>query len=248
MSPEAFRARMARSGFFAKWKGKLASSLKKRGIVGTVKYAPVLPIRGLYDLWVPYADRAFDRRFGVETATNVELPELRSDPRFRHSHSYGPTTRSIFFRMVRQLNLDYGRFVFIDFGCGKGKAVLLASELPFKQIIGVELSSKLIQVAEDNLKSYRRKPHKCNTIQLVCMDAADYPIPHEPAVYYFANPFGAEVMRKVVDNIRTSLAEAPRETYIVYLSAIYRKVLDDSGFLTPIKHRHLYSIYKSTAV
>jgi tRNA1(Val) A37 N6-methylase TrmN6 len=146
--------------------------------------------------------------------------------------------------MLHQLKVDYRELLFIDFGCGKGKALLLASELHFKQIIGIELSSKLIRVAEENLKTYRGGTLQRDLFQLVCMDVCEYPIPPAPAIYYFANPFPVEVMRRVLENLRSSLAAAPREIYIVYLEHELRALLDDSGFLTPIKRTSLYSIWK----
>jgi tRNA1(Val) A37 N6-methylase TrmN6 len=144
--------------------------------------------------------------------------------------------------------VDYGKFVFIDFGCGKGKVLLLAAELPFKQIIGVELSSELICVAAENLKSYVRRTRMSNVFHLNCMDASEYRIPHEPAIFYFYNPFRAEVMRKVLENIRGSLAAAPREIYLVYLNPVDRSLLDESGFLTPVKLTYWYSIHTVSEV
>src|ERR1035437_3134747 len=135
-----------------KWKHRALSSVRKRGLVGTVIRVPWVAKQMLsarWDCyhwdnpWYRYLDRRFDQRFAVNTAEVVELPELQSDPRFKYAVDYGPTHRSIFFHMLRQLSVDYSKFVFIDFGCGKGKALLLAAELPFQQIIGIELSSKL---------------------------------------------------------------------------------------------------------
>jgi len=48
-----------------------------------------------------------------------------------------------FLAMVSSLNLRFEDFTFIDFGSAKGRALLLASEFPFKKIIGVDFSPKL---------------------------------------------------------------------------------------------------------
>lgn len=148
--------------------------------------------------------------------------------------------------MLRELRIDHTRFVFIDFGCGKGKVLLLAAELPFRRIIGVELSEKLLRIAEDNVRSYLRRTRKRNVIELVCRDAADYPLPPERSVLYFWNPFGETVLEKLLGNIQRSLAAAPREAYIVYLNPVHRDGLDRCGFLTPIKRTHLYAIYQAS--
>jgi SAM-dependent methyltransferase len=223
--------------------------LRKRGVAGTVKFVAVAAAKSVWSryvrgTWDTILNKRFDWRFGVETAGGFKFPE--TDPRFEHSTAYAATTHSVFFRMLRQIDVDHRKFLFIDFGCGKGKALLLAAELPFKQIIGVELSPTLIRVAEENWKRYRGQSRKCNSIQLICKDAGEFPVPHEPAIYYLFNPFFGEVVCKVLENIRRSLAAAPREIYVVYLTPEHRSLLDESGFLTPIKQSSEYRIYKTS--
>ena len=257
--PEALR--MAFLDVWTTWKSKAVRSLEKRGVGGTIQHTAVLAKRLLmercirfhpwnaWNPWYRFLNQRFDRRFGVDTADHLRLPELHSDPRFQYSEEYDPTPRFIFFRLLRQIHVDYSNFVFIDIGCGKGKVLLLASELPFQQIIGIELSSQLIQVAEDNLRNYLSRTGKRNDIvQLACIDAAEFQIPHEPAICYFYNPFGAEVMRKVLENIGLSLAAAPREIYVMYLYPVHHGLLDESGFLTPVTKTFWYAIYKASAL
>jgi hypothetical protein len=47
----------------------------------------------------------------------------------------------------------------------------------------------------------------------------------------------------VLENIRRSISECPRECYIVYYNPVLKTLLDDAAFLTPLKHTALYSIY-----
>ncbi|OFW32091.1 MAG: hypothetical protein A3J28_08480 [Acidobacteria bacterium RIFCSPLOWO2_12_FULL_60_22] len=241
---------MSLTDVWSKWKDKASRSLKKRGVAGTAGFVPVYLARLLWARYSPREQwfRYLDRRFAVDTAGTLFLPELRSDPRFKYSNEYGPTPAPLFFRILRQIDADFRRFVFIDFGCGKGKALLLASQLPFQQIIGIELSSKLIRIAEDNLRGYLGKAGKHDRFRLVCMDASEFQIPHEPAILYFANPFRAEVMSQVLGNIRRSLAAAPREIYFVYLVPVHQGLLVESGFLTPVKRTFWYVIYKASGI
>ena len=92
----------------------------------------------------------------------------------------------------------------------------------------------------------RRKGHE--RLQLVCLDAVQYRIPDKPSLWYFYNPFQEEVMRKVLENIRRSLAAVPREAYIVYLKPVHRSLMDESGFLTPIQQNSWLAIYKASGV
>lgn len=248
MISEAAGRRTALLDFLWLWKGKLVRSLRLRGVLGTVRYAAFRAGRWVADRWIRYRDERFDRRFGINTAGDSELPDWHSDPRFQYSIPYWPTPPSVFFRALRHIDADFSNFVFIDFGCGKGKVLLLAGELPFKRVIGVEMSPVLIRVAEDNLRACRNRTRRCNAFELVCADAAEYQIPHEPAVYYFYNPFRAEAMGKVLDRIRRSLAAVPREAYVVYVNPVHQNLLDESGFLTPMKRTSWYSIYRVSGV
>jgi predicted RNA methylase len=243
--------------FWTVWTGRALRSLRKRGLLGSITFAAALAKRDISARWINfpyenqlcrYLDTRFDRRFAVDTASIVKLRELQTDARFKYANKYAPTPRFLFSRALRQVRVDHNKFVFIDFGCGKGKALLLASELPFKRIIGIELSSELIRVAEDNLRSYLGRRGKCDRVQLACMDASEFQIPGEPAIYYFCNPFGTVVMRKILENIRLSLAAVPREVFVVYLNPELQSLFDESGFLTPIKRTSWYSIHKASGI
>ena len=237
-----------------RWKRIILDSLRYRVASETVKHAVVyfkfflLQQWELYSKWNPwnpwycFLDRNFDRRFAVNTAGVLLLPEIHSDPRF---NGYSPTPHSLFSRLLRQVDVDYSQFTFIDFGCGKGKALLLASKLPFRRIVGVEVSSVLIGVAAENLKTYRGT-RRCKAVQLVHSDARDFRLPEEDAICYFWDPFEAELMRTVLENIRNSLAAAPRDIYIVYFMPVHRKLFDEADFLSMVKQTSWYCIYRAS--
>jgi hypothetical protein len=86
-------------------------------------------------------------------------------------------------------------------GSGKRRALLLASQFSFKEIIGVELSPSLHRIAYSNIQIYRDDFQRCRKIRSICGDAAKYQIPPEKAVFYLFNPFDEEVMHMVLSNI-----------------------------------------------
>jgi hypothetical protein len=53
-------------------------------------------------------------------------------------------------------------------------------------------------------------------------------------------------MQKVVQNIRRSLSEVPREIYILYYMPVYRSLLDECRCLTLVKQSPWYCIYKAS--
>src|SRR5262249_40491728 len=121
-------------------------------------------------------------------------------------------------------------FLFIDFGSGKGRALLLAAEQPFRKIIGIEFSAKLHQIALSNVERYKAKTNKHCDIESICMDATRYQIPNERAVYYFFNPFNEVVLAKVLGNIQNSIKEHPRSVYISYCNPIHIGVFNEFAF------------------
>src|SRR5712691_7133679 len=52
---------------------------------------------------------------------------------------YQPTEPVLFEEMLASIKIDFRNFTFIDLGSGKGRVLLLASDYPFRQIVGVEL-------------------------------------------------------------------------------------------------------------
>lgn len=107
---------------------------------------------------------------------------------------------------------DVPRWTFIDMGCGRGKAMILASEAGFRKLIGVEFSASLCRDARRNMKKLGI------TARILCQDATTYTFPDEPCVVFFYNPFGPQLMQQVLRN----LGDVPR--ILVYVNALHKEV------------------------
>ena len=107
---------------------------------------------------------------------------------------------------------------FIDFGCGKGRAILLAAEYPFAKIIGVELAPELAQIAQRNIQSYRNPKQRCFDLSIVNEDATRFKLPDKSLVLFLYNPFESEVMERFIQNVQHSIAHSPRDLTIIYLN------------------------------
>src|SRR3984893_15884987 len=79
-------------------------------------------------------------------------------------------------------NFTLGDFTFVDLGSGKGRTLLMASDYPFRRIVGVELIPVLHQGAQENLAKYRGESQKCFALESICGDATEFPFPNEPTV------------------------------------------------------------------
>src|SRR5579864_7137056 len=58
-------------------------------------------------------------------------------------------------------------FTFIDLGSGKGRVLLMASDYPFKRIIGVEFMLELHRVAQKNIAGYSSDRQQCRQIETI---------------------------------------------------------------------------------
>ncbi|MFZ0957836.1 MAG: class I SAM-dependent methyltransferase, partial [Candidatus Sulfotelmatobacter sp.] len=162
---------------------------------------------------------------------------------------YQPTEPALFHEMLgaleQQSHLDFREFTFIDLGSGKGRTLLLASDYPFRRIVGVELLPALHQIAQENLQKYKSESQKCFAIGSICADATDFPFPAEPTVLYLFNPFPESGLRRTLANLEQSLRQNPRPIYLLYHNPLLEHVLSESAAFTKVGGTHQYSVYES---
>jgi hypothetical protein len=227
-------------------------SLTQRGVMPTLARLVAAPWyffrNWLYTKrWVSQERKsAFDRRFGVHTEGRTRLSALSIDsPNRVYGLWYEGTPASLFYKAISHLSIDHSEFVFIDLGSGKGKAMLLASELPFKSILGLEFAPELHAIAEQNVREYRDPAQKCTDIKCIRADFTTFPLPHEKLVIYLYNPCRGPAMQKLVDNIERSLVSQPRELYVLYCNPASRNLFDRSEFFQSVLSNKHYCLYQS---
>jgi len=181
---------------------------------------------------VHYEERveAFDARFGTDT-TSPFIERQRAD----RAYFYVPAPASVMAHVLGTLPLEANKFEFVDLGSGKGRALLVASEFPFARIVGVELSDHLHRIAEENVKRFKPPSQQCAQFELRCMNAADYAFGNEPVVLFLFDPFGREVLERVIASLEASLSSTPREAYVLYICPQFEDVLQRSTALTKLK-------------
>ncbi len=162
---------------------------------------------------------------------------------------YQPTDDVLFHEMIATLSaqagFDFHEFTFIDLGSGKGRTLLMASDYPFRRIVGVELVPALNHAALDNLSKYQSAAQRCFTIESICADATAFPLPVEPTVLFLFNPFPESGLRRVIANLERSLREHPRTFYVLYHNPLLEHVLGESAAVKKICGTHQYVVYAS---
>ena len=218
---------------------KLRRSFRRHGVLGTARHAASKFLRPLLELTPARRrerrlkeekDRAFDARHGTDTGGVIELTQLAIAGASRDfGNSYWATDPDDFARLLGAIDIDHRAFTFVDFGSGKGRAVLLASGFPFRKVVGVEFSPELDRIARENVAQFRGDRRQCHEIELVCGDALEYPLPDGPCVLYFYNPFGKEIMEGVAARVERSYRENPREIYVLYANPTQAEVWERAG-------------------
>jgi SAM-dependent methyltransferase len=121
-------------------------------------------------------------------------------------------------RSVRRVLTDLRpgpRDTFVDVGCGKGRALLIAGQLPFRQVTGVEIDEELSRYGRENIE--RARPHlRAPDIGIVTANVLDWAIPDDASVFFFYNPFIAATFRAVIGRILESHDRKPRVLHLVY--------------------------------
>jgi SAM-dependent methyltransferase len=154
-----------------------------------------------------------DRRRGISASKSVWAKEMGiEDPAY---HCYRVTDYDMFRAAMQHVTVREDEDVFVDYGSGKGRVLVMAAEYPFRKVIGVEFSAQLHGIAEKNV-SNAIPAVRCKDIELVLADATQWALPHDCTVLYFYNPFHGRILAKVIENIRRSIAEAPRRLTIIF--------------------------------
>ena len=228
-----------KSSILGSFSRKLKKSLKQRGLFETAKRCVARPF--LYGMSYlnelspavrkrRKSDMAFDRNHNVDTIAEFNpgwMAEVES-PNWEFGRGYFPAPIDSLKHTLGNLEIDYPKYTFIDFGSGKGRSVLIAAEQPFKKGIGVEYSRYLSDVAARNFETYKNDEQQCFELEAVCQDAAGYDLPNEPLVIYFYDPFAEPLMRQVVDRIKASYEAHPRPMHIVYYNPVFAEMFEES--------------------
>ncbi len=222
---------------------KVSRKIREVGVLGTLKLLSSRLQSSYRDSLWKKEEVNFDGTYQTDTRYYAAEETDFHAGQPEHNYGYDPIRVSTFQRALRDLPIRYEECVFVDFGSGKGRALLLASHFPFKKILGVEIIPQLHEIACKNIRIYKSEWQKCSNTESICAEASVFPIPEEKAVFYFFNPFGRNVMSQVLTNIERALQRFRREIFIIYAHPLYRELMDEAAWLKLIKEEKGYDEY-----
>jgi len=177
--------------------------------------------------------KRFDREYGVTTQAILFLGDLDPDEAGdagAHATHYEAIPVDDFRRLLAHVPPEViANSTFVDVGAGMGRALLLASEMPFKHIVGIEVSGGLYEVARENLERARGGKRRCNDISIIRADARIWNYPPGNLVVFLFNPFDATALATTLASILHR--RDPGTTWLVYHTPVERSTIEaDSQF------------------
>jgi SAM-dependent methyltransferase len=200
-----------------------------RGPISLSSVSKTAPNRGVI--------HPFDRKYGTDTSGYLSPQELlKGGPNDVFNQGYSAIAPSVFYEACRRwretLPAASGRieaYTFVDVGAGKGRALLLASELPFQRIIGVELSEELARTAQRNVARWERFKRPWKRIRVVLGDALELQWPRSPLLVYLYNPFECSLVAQMADSLAAAAASGSGLIDLLYVNPTCTETLTSEG-------------------
>lgn len=190
-----------------------------------------------------YRTHPIDKALGTETG-GIEPPEaIYGKDRNAGSFPYMGSQPSTVRLALRQLG-DLHDHAFVDIGCGKGRPMIVATEFPFREVIGYDLTSRLVDIANRNAQIVARHFPERVPMRAYAADALQAALPAGKLVIYLFNPFGIQTMTRLLASLVAAYERGAIEMFsVVYLNPLCEDVFDAS----PVLERHFSASVPYTA-
>ncbi|MFN5182147.1 MAG: methyltransferase domain-containing protein [Bacteroidota bacterium] len=189
--------------------------------------------RGLFFTFrLMYNEWYWERKLGIKSMKIELLPEEIKSVEFKNEqfHHYQGASYYITMETLKNLPAESLSSGFIDFGCGKGRVMVLAAISGFKKVLGIDMDDSLLKIARINTDSYLKRVENKIEFLIEHADASRYLITDSSSVLFFFNPFGEQIMRDVLKNLKRSIEIHPRKIWIVYVNPKFLFVWIEAGF------------------
>ena len=175
----------------------------------------------------------WDKKLKIQTVGRID------DHADVHHYPYEPTPYVVLERLAESGYIGRESHL-LDYGCGKGRVGFYLNHMVGCRSTGIEYERAIYEAAMDNQKSYGEN----RGVNFDFANAETYKV-GEADVFYFFNPFSAEILRSVMAEILEAFYENPRtmrlffyypnDAYMAYLMSV-----DELDLLDEIDCRDLF--------
>lgn len=186
----------------------------------------------------------FDKKYRTDTGGYLSPKDLATgQANDALNYGYSAVAPSVFREVCRRwrdtlpgISGRVGAYTFVDVGAGKGRALFLAAELPFRKIIGIELNPNLARIAQRNVGRWSRasgsQPKILPKIRVVQQDAMDFQWPRGPLLVYLYNPFDCSLIAALAEKLAAAARAGSGLVDLLYINPTCTDTLTKSGLFS----------------
>jgi SAM-dependent methyltransferase len=199
--------------------------------------------RAARDAYHRFYDWYGDRKFNVRTRGFLEPHQTGVTQ--ADAMAYSALEYSHLLKALPAIPFPPEEVVFLDYGCGMGRALAAAARHPFRKVLGVEISATLADAARANLARLRRR--RAGIVEVHQADAAGFGVPPDANVIFFFNPFAGDTLIAVLQRLRESWSQHPRELFIIFFNhrEFDRQLCRQPVWLEKLEENEFRAFYRS---
>ena len=184
----------------------MAFTIKRSGLLATILF------------WLKRAHNLFwEIYLNVNTLTH--LTRAYTNGLYGDANGYAGSAYYVLLMIFKRLSITKDS-QFVDYGCGKGRAVCFAARLPFRKVVGVEVNHELACIARINANKMRKRKA---SIEIIENDVLNYDC-KDGTIFFMYNSFGTKTLGAVLEKIHQSLRQNPRTIQIIYYNPVHSEL------------------------
>ncbi len=158
-----------------------------------------------------------EKKYNINTTRPTELKDLTiKNGDILQSSRYEAANYFILENLLSKVITLTDPTGFVDLGCGKGRAMVVAAHFGFDNIKGIDFAEEVCAEAKYNMEALKKKLSFESSV--ICANVLDYPIQPEDTVFFMFNPFTEDTITGFLDKLEDSLLHHPRDVYFLYIS------------------------------
>ncbi len=170
----------------------------------------------------PAPAHPFDVEHGTNTGALIPGEDLQTGHRHdRYITAYHGTAPSLFAKVMAHWRgvaiHPLAQTAFVDIGAGKGRAMLLASQMPFRRIVGVELHPMLAANMRSNVEHWQAT-HLTPRMRVEEADAMTLRMPTGPCCLFLFNPFDLVLMDRFLTRLTRQFGGREQDLDLIYVN------------------------------
>jgi SAM-dependent methyltransferase len=171
-----------------------------------------------------------EKKYGINTTSANDLSEFQiKGNQLAHATEYMPVNYFTIEHVLDHLPENAKQGMFLDIGCGKGRALCVAASYGFKKLYGIDFAKQLINESEKNLALIKTR-YPSLQYELSWSDISTLEIKKDVSTIFLFNPFDEVLMKKIIQKINTSLQQYPRDLYVLYCSPRHEELFFADGY------------------